>query len=81
MTRHYLDFKGLEDFCTLFCTLCEEECFNYRRYVANQLGIRRSLMEGTVPSKDVAEAEETADPEPLTDRARTMVSLSMFTWA
>ena len=20
-------FKGLEDFCTLFCTLCEEDCF------------------------------------------------------
>ena len=38
-------------------------------------------MEGIVPSKDVAGAEETTDPEPLTDRARRMVSLPMFTWA
>ena len=50
-------------------------------YVGDQLGIRRFLVEGTVPSKDVAGAEETADPEPLTDHARRMVSLPMFTWA
>ena len=56
-------FQGLEDFCTLFCTLCEEECFHYRRDVADQLGIRRSLVEGTVPSKDVAGGEEPADPD------------------
>ena len=40
-------------------------------------------MEGIVPSKDVTGAEETTDPEPLTDRARrlTIVSLPTFTWA
>ena len=38
-------------------------------------------MEGTVPSTDAGEAEETADPEPLMDSARRMVSLSMFIWA
>ena len=40
-------------------------------------------MDGIVPSKDVAGAEETTDPEPLTDRARrlTIVSLPTFTWA
>ena len=51
-------FQGLEDFSTLFCTLCEEECFNYRRDVADQLGIKRSLAEGTGTSKDVDGAEE-----------------------
>ena len=54
----------------------QEECFNYRRDVADQLGIGRSLVEGTVPSKDVAGAEETADSEQLTDRARRMVKSS-----
>ena len=38
-------------------------------------------MEGIVPSEDVAGAEKTKDPEPLTDPARRMVSLPMFTWA
>ena len=38
-------------------------------------------MEGTISSKDVAGAEVTADPEPLTDRERRMVSLHIFTWA
>ena len=38
-------------------------------------------MEGTVPSTDVVEAEEAADPEPLIDSARRMVSLPMFIWA
>ena len=33
-------------------------------------------MEGIVPSKDVAGAEETTDPEQLTDRARRMVKSS-----
>ena len=60
-------------------TLCsqqawlEEECFNYRRDVADHISIRRSFVEGAVPSKDVFGAEETADPEPLTDRARRIV--------
>ena len=71
----------IEDFFTLFCTLYEEGCFNYCRDVADQLGIRRSLVEGTVPSTDVAEAEESADREPLMDSARRMVSLPMFIWA
>ena len=35
-------------------------------------------MEGIVPSKDVAGAEETTDPEPLMDHARSMVNLLMF---
>ena len=75
MTRHRPDFKASKTSVLCSAHLCEEECFNYRRDVADQLGIRRSLVEGTVPSKDVAGAEETADPEPLTDRARRMVSL------
>ena len=67
--RHCPDFKASKTSVLCSAHLCEEECFNYRRDVADQLGIRRSLVEGTVPSKDVAGAEETADPESLTDRA------------
>ena len=86
MTRHRLDFKASKTSDVLYSVLhtlsrTQEECFNYRRDIADQLGIRRSVVEGIVPSKDVAGAEETTDPEPLTDRARRMVSLPMFTWA
>ena len=81
MTRHRPDFKASKTSVLCSAHLCEEECFNYRRDVADQLGIRRSLVEGTVPSKDEAGAEETADPEPLTDYARRIASLPMFTRA
>ena len=75
MTRHRPDFKASKT--SVLCSAhFEEECFNYCQDVADQLGIRRSLVEGAVRSKDVAGTEETAGPEPLTDRARRMVKSS-----
>ena len=72
---HCPDFKASKT--SVLCSAhFEEECFNYHRDVADQLGIRRSLVEGAVPSKDAVGAEETADPEPLTARARRMIKYS-----
>ena len=52
----------------------KDECFNIRKDIAEQIGIRRTLVKGAYPSIDVAGVVQ-LDPETFTDHSRRMVSM------
>ena len=52
----------------------KDECFNIRKGIVEQIGIRRTLVKWVYPSIDVAGLVQ-LDPEPFTDGSRRMVSM------